>query len=95
MYIACNTPNTMQCLDLKTVDNIYCIKLSKYRRLQHLKLQLSQLNEFPKIRLHGGGTNVPNINMLSNQKIIDVTKIEFLELYDLAIKNCVAQLNFH
>eukprot|EP01083_Nonionella_stella_P174491 605061_1 len=57
IYIACNTPNTLQQLDLTASDNYSMIRLQKYPHLRSLSVQL---NQFHQLQLPTDGGTVCN-----------------------------------
>ena len=93
IYIGCNHPNTLQVLDLTNVANYSCIKFTKYRKVKHLKLGLSNfinlslqktdtiLRNMTKLSLDGANDDDDiNLASLSDQSSINFANINYLEL---------------
>ena len=90
IYIGCNSPNTLQVLDLIEINDHSCIKLTKYPLLKHLKINLLQFDElsFPtnnkilhdlnQLTLGGHEQDDIDIDVFSSQTAIDFSKITHL-----------------
>ena len=77
IYIGCNNPNTLRELNLFNVDNYSCIKLSKYRQIKYLKLNL---RKFSELSLPSNTTILPQLTQLSLMELAK-PKLIYLRLH--------------
>ena len=94
IYVRCNSPTSLQYLDLINVQNYASIDLRKYPQLRHLKIDLTRFNELnlpsdgttvcnhlTHLTLHGGRKEYFNID-----GFLDCTCFSFAGLTTLVLK---------
>eukprot|EP01083_Nonionella_stella_P259107 885009_1 len=93
VYIGCNTPNTLHCLDLSKINDYSEINLAKYLHLRDLSLNLNAFDSFvlptngrtvcnrlQTVRLDAGKRTDVNITHFISQNTINTNNVTYLQL---------------